>query len=61
MYLTTELQNKRQNLIVLKREINKSTIVVGEIMISLSVTDKTNRQEITKSTDDLNNLSTNLT
>lgn len=39
-----------------KKEINKFTIIVGDLSTTLSVTERTNRQEIDKNKEDLNNV-----
>ena len=50
----TELQNhEKQKLIELKGKINKSTILVGNVNITLSTNDRTIRKKITKGTKEL--------
>lgn len=44
----------KQNVIEMKREMDKSTIVFGDFNTTLSVIDRSNRQKISRETGDLN-------
>ena len=55
MHLTRASKYILQKLIELKGELDKSTITVGDFNTPLSITDRTNRQKISKDREDLNN------